>query len=1222
MRTNNGTMLSLDILQWNFHRSVRAADSLKCCDKVEQIWLVQEPHTYNKKVTVKLKGFRTYAKQARNRNRTCILAKQDINLLLNEELSSDDFTVCVLESKDLNLILASGYLDIEKPVIQEELTKIVEYSREKGFNLVIGLDSNAWSTSWGMESANERGIGLEEFMAVNNLYVANEGRIATFENAIRSSIIDITITNKPNLIRKWSVQEELIYSDHRKITFEINAEIIKEEKLTRNLSNTNWNLFRKHLNNKRYVTIQKWNKNNLNTAAEEWNQIVKEALDQVAPRKKITAATSKPEWFDNNLRVLRRKMHNCYRQFKLSELTTDKETFKEARRKYCCAVKKAKQKSWETFCSKIDNVSDMAKLNKIVNRNTCINVGLIRGSNELTNDTKETLDALLESHFEKSVKMRQDPECQLEINYNDIHISWINLNSIKQAIKEFSPFKNSVDEVKPIVLQNLSRKALVRLKAIFEASISLGYTPRIWRTQQVVFIPKPGKKDYSDPRAFRPITLASFVFKTLEKLCLWEIEKKVEIRPINENQHGFRRGRSTCSALSETLFKIESGVLNKGFSMAVFLDLKGAFDNVDPDLAIKKLNERGIDPKIVKWYESFIKNRKIFTVLNNVEEYRIVSTGLGQGLHTSALLWNLCFDDILKDLDKDGVNCVGFADDVALIGTGIDIDTIRSNLQRKINDLVVWGKKNGLEFNAQKTEVMIFTNKKKWTCKRVKVDGNEIEFSDCAKYLGIKIDRKINWNEHIKAKIQNARKQLFMLRRVIGQTWGPQPKMLKWAYTTIVRPALSYGCHIWSNKLTEYQIRDLKRVNRLACLMIGQVQKSAPTSGLEMIFNLEPLHIFLERTAIANYIRIKDQIRNFWGGESQIRKKSHLKLLEQKSKNWGIVQDNGSLEMDECDELRIWTKRYTIKDFQKGPWKEEEEDIYIYTDGSKTGNGVGFGFFSKGLKNNFKKAVKLKDYNSVFQAEVLAIKEAVIWAGNKFRNKKIVLRCDSQSVLLALKAATCSKRSVLQAIVQLNKLGLNNNVKLEWVCSHEAITPEGNNIADELAKEATEMDANAYEFPPPKTHWKQKIKSKSMEIWEKVWMSAKDKNNKELYRQTRLFIQKPNNKAKKMGKYSRKTLGDIANFVTGHCNVMYHNNNKDPEKFPDVTCRLCEAPGSIETVWHLIARCAVMIPLRISIWKRYEIKDDELFEWEFKDILRFTKSEKIQSILNGMGWYE
>ena len=100
----------------------------------------------------------------------------------------------------------------------------------------------------------------------------------------------------------------------------------------------------------------------------------------------------------------------------------------------------------------------------------------------------------------------------------------------------------------------------------------------------MVFIPKEGKDDYSTPRSFRPITLSSFLIKGLERVMLWELNRTaLRESTLSDRQHAFRKGRSTDSALTSMVEHIESALINKGFALGVFLDIQGAFDNVNPN---------------------------------------------------------------------------------------------------------------------------------------------------------------------------------------------------------------------------------------------------------------------------------------------------------------------------------------------------------------------------------------------------------------------------------------------------------------------------------------------------------------------------------------------------------------------------------------------------------------------------------------------------------------
>jgi hypothetical protein len=87
----------------------------------------------------------------------------------------------------------------------------------------------------------------------------------------------------------------------------------------------------------------------------------------------------------------------------------------------------------------------------------------------------------------------------------------------------------------------------------------------------------------------------------------------------------------------------------------------------------------------------------------------------------------------------------------------------------------------------KKTVAVIFTNRRKFpTSTKLRLYGEEIEFSESVKYLEVLIDSKLSWKPYIEEKIKKAKKALFAARSTIGKIWGPSPKYAKWAYTGIV----------------------------------------------------------------------------------------------------------------------------------------------------------------------------------------------------------------------------------------------------------------------------------------------------------------------------------------------------------------------------------------------------------------------------------------------------
>ena len=151
---------------------------------------------------------------------------------------------------------------------------------------------------------------------------------------------------------------------------------------------------------------------------------------------------------------------------------------------------------------------------------------------------------------------------------------------VRRALKSFGTYKApGPDGIQPIALLELPDEIIEVLAGLFSLCIENRYTPKCWRKNKVIFIPKVGKDNYGNPKAFRPITLSNFLLKVLERIIQWHI--KVTSFPVPLfNQHAFTPGRSCDSALSTVTDLIEKTAMRGQYCLAAFLDIEGAFDNL------------------------------------------------------------------------------------------------------------------------------------------------------------------------------------------------------------------------------------------------------------------------------------------------------------------------------------------------------------------------------------------------------------------------------------------------------------------------------------------------------------------------------------------------------------------------------------------------------------------------------------------------------------------
>ena len=152
---------------------------------------------------------------------------------------------------------------------------------------------------------------------------------------------------------------------------------------------------------------------------------------------------------------------------------------------------------------------------------------------------------------------------------------------------------------------------------------------------------------------------------------------------------------------------------------------------------------------------------------------------------------------------------------------------------------------------------------------------------DNFKYLGVILDNKLLWTKHIDKAKEKATMVMATCRRMVGNTWGLNPRVCKWLYTSVVRPVISYGALTWAQCLGKKgTIAKLDKLQRGGCIAALNATRSTPTQGMEIILGLTPLHIHIKSTIIMSYTRLASS--NNWKPRrvEQLNPKSHCKTIE------------------------------------------------------------------------------------------------------------------------------------------------------------------------------------------------------------------------------------------------------------------------------------------------------------------------------------------------------
>jgi len=783
-------------------------------------------------------------------------------------------------------------------------------------------------------------------------------------------------------------------------------------------------------------------------------------------------------------------------------------------------------------------------------------------------------------------------------------LDFLNISRVRESFDSFGSYKAAgPDEIQPVLYHNLPQVGYELILFMFQQSIKLHHIPHVWRKMNVIFIPKTGKEDYGNAKSFRRITLSNFILKGLERIIQWYLTGNIIALPL-PSQHAYTEGRSCETALCDAVHYMERNITKKYFNVCVSLDCSGAFDNISFDKAKAALQHHGVDSALSNWLLQLLKGREIRYTDKNLDLSRTFypTRGTPQGGVVSPLLWNIIIDELIcKIKSRTCLKVVCYADDILLLHAGKEIDPLAFEIQRGLNIIRDWAQDSGLTFNPTKTQACIVTNKRITAKPVLKLNGQQLQITNTFKYLGLTIDKTLTWRQHVMNKMTKVRKLSHLAKNVIGNKWGLTPDKIIWILTSIIRPITSYGGLVWSHRLKNTTLQQkLQSIQRPLLLAATGAMRSTPQATLEVILGIPPLHLHIQELSLQAKARYFLTHGISWEGGTTLSRgnsvKSSLNILRS-IPHWGKNSDL-------IPKTRIFS--------DVNPRIHSDLSYHIYCDGSKMDDATGMAacitqeeFILHHIGH------KLPSYATVFQAEVLAIKEALSWVKDaKIVAANIIIWSDSQAALAAISNTIVTSRLVRETKHLLSVVSRDNSINLHWVRGHDNNT--GNELADTYAKAAA-LQGQLHYIPPPLIALKGSIKAFYRNKWEQMWNSLTG-----LEHSKKMITKVPHNILFKTGSWFRQDLKLLAEVTSGHC-LLNNHLIKWREEILLPLCRLCEE--ELETPHHLYADCAALTRYRFQFYQSHSQGNDnthtilETYRDYFKECHQFHDLQRANSEL-------